>query len=154
MKKKPYDEITTQLFSLIQGFKDFESKPRFYGTEDLLYGSEIHTLQMIGRQGSCNLTQLAGLLEISKSGISKFSNKLLEKGLIIKSRMDKNRKEVIFSLTPKGRIAYLAHEKFDETMFAAMYSLLDSCTKEQIDFLAAFFSRVVKQLQELNQVDI
>ncbi|MDC7224628.1 MAG: MarR family transcriptional regulator [Spirochaetales bacterium] len=150
---KDYSQKIGQIFfACLQGFKEFESKPRDYGTGDLLYGSEIHTLQMIGHQGSCNQNDLCRLLDISKSGISKFTGKLLDKGLISKERNGENRKEVILKLTEKGRIAYLAHESFDEKMFSSLYDLLEQFNEEERKTIELMLEGLRNKIQDLNKL--
>ena len=146
-----YNSIVNYYFSCMEGFKKFESKPREYGTGDLLYPSEIHTLQMIARESSYNLTQLAAEMKISKSGISKFISKLLEKGFISKNRNVRKGKEVFFTLTEKGRIAYQVHEDFDKKIFSNIYDLLDSCSYDQIEFLEHFLSEMSIRMNDLNK---
>ncbi|MDC7220039.1 MAG: MarR family winged helix-turn-helix transcriptional regulator [Spirochaetales bacterium] len=150
MSKTNYRIIGDSFFATLQGFKEFESTPRDYGTGDLLYGSEIHTLQMIGRQVECNQNDLCRLLEISKSGISKFVNKLVDKELVNKKRNEENRKEVVLTLTEKGRIAYLAHEEFDKKIFAAFYNILDDCSHSEILFIEDFLLKLRGRIQDLN----
>ena len=82
---KDYEKIIKLYFKSIKGFNEFESLPRDFGTGDLLYSSEIHTLQAIGNNSNINLTELAEILDISKSGTSKFVKKLLDKNLITTS---------------------------------------------------------------------
>jgi DNA-binding MarR family transcriptional regulator len=153
MTDSNYDSITSSFFACFQGIKEFESKPRKYGTHDFLYGSEIHTLQMIGRQGTCNQNDLCRLLDISKSGISKFTGKLLEKGLISKEKNQSNRKEVILELTEKGRTAYRAHEDFDKRMFSSLYALMDRCSDEELNIVESFLGNLRGTIQALNNDD-
>ncbi len=63
-----------------------ESTPRDYGTGELLYSSDIHTVEAVGRQPGCNLTQLAAALGVSKPAASKFTRKLLSRGFLLKGR--------------------------------------------------------------------
>ena len=154
MEHDSHEKLLALYFACMEGFREFESKPRKFGTDSLLYSSEIHTLQMIGKQGSCNLTRLSELLEVSKSGISKFVNKLLKKGLILKTGNPVNRKEVIFSLTDKGKIAFQAHEKFDAKMFQTIFDLLDSYSDDQLAFLEEFLEQLVSHLNKLNKLEV
>jgi len=151
MNHRNYDNLLTLYFSCIEGFKKFESTPRDFGTGQELHGSEIHTLQMIGKNEHCNLTQLAKRLGISKSGLSKFTKKLLEKGLIDKKKDKSNGKEVFFTLTEKGYIAYSTHEEFDRKMFSSIFSLLDSYNKGELDLLEGFLGNLSILLSELNR---
>lgn len=148
---KDYKKIIKLYFSSVKGFNEFESVPRDFGTGDLLFSSEIHTLQAIGKNPEINLTDLSILLDISKSGTSKFIRKLLEKDLIVKGRPLNNKKEVIYTLTEKGRIAYQSHEAFDKKMFGTIHDILSELTDEENEFLESFLSKLVTQVNQLNQ---
>ncbi len=147
---KSYERIIELYFKSISGFNEFESIPRDFGTGDLLYSSEIHTLQAIGNNANINLTELAEKLDISKSGTSKFVKKLLAKDLITKSKQLSNKKEVVFNLTEKGLIAYLGHETFSKEVFNSIYNILSRLDKNQIDFLESFLNELALEVEKLN----
>ena len=46
--------------------QNIESTPRDYGTGDLLYSADIHTVTAVAKNPGCNLTQLAESLIVSK----------------------------------------------------------------------------------------
>lgn len=148
---KNYEKVTKLYFKSLKAFNEFESIPRDFGTNDLLYASEIHTLQAIGKNPNINLTELSEELDISKSGTSKSITKLLKKNLITKSKLINNKKEVVFNLTDKGLIAYDQHEKFDKEVFLSIYELLSQLEKEQIEFLEIFLSELVLRVEKLSK---
>ena len=147
---KSYEGIIELYFKSIKGFNELVSTPRDFGTGDLLYSSEIHTLQKIGENKNVNLTELAEKLNISKSGASKFVKKLIEKDLISKSRQFNNKKEVVFSLTENGLVAYLGHETFDEEMFKSIFKILSRLDDNQVDFLELFLREMNSEVDKLN----
>lgn len=139
-----YEEIIHLYFRSMKRFEELEKVPKNFGTGELLYSSEIHTIQAIGDQPNQNLTYLADKLGISKSGASKFISKLLEKGLITKNKQADNQKEVVFNLTEKGQTAYNKHDEFSNEVFKPIYELLSDLEEGQAAFLENF-------LKELNQ---
>lgn len=145
------DQLIKLYFASLKEFSEFESRPRDFGTGDLLYASEIHTIQAIGKNKECNLTELADKMSISKSGISKFLDKLLKKNLIKKEKGKENKKEVFFTLTEKGYIAFKAHEEFDAQMFATIIEQLDSYSAKERTFLHRFLGKLVADIGELNE---
>lgn len=147
---KDYKRIIELYFKSIKGFNEFESIPRDFGTGDLLYSSEIHTLQAIGDNANINLTELAEKLGISKSGTSKFVKKLIEKDLITKSKQLSNRKEVVFNLTEKGLTAYFGHETFSKKVFNPIYNILSRLDKNEIVFLESFLNELSLEVEKLN----
>jgi DNA-binding MarR family transcriptional regulator len=102
---------------------ELESTPRDYGTGELLYSSDIHTVEAVARQPGCNLTQLAGALGVSKPAASKFTRKLLRRGYLLKEMQAGNAKEVAFSLSPKGRRAEQAHQWFTRKVFGPLQAV-------------------------------
>lgn len=102
---------------------ELESTPRDYGTGELLYSSDIHTVVAVAQQPGCNLTQLAGSLGVSKPAASKFTKKLLRMGYLVKERQADNAKEVSFSLSPKGRRAEQAHQRFTRKVFGPLQAI-------------------------------
>jgi hypothetical protein len=49
------DRIINLYFKSIKQFNEIESQPRDFGTGDLLYSSEIHTLEAVGKYPDSNL---------------------------------------------------------------------------------------------------
>lgn len=130
-------------------FNEFERTPRDFGTGDLLYSSEIHTLVEIGKNNSINLTELANNLGISKSGTSKFVAKLIDKKLINKEKANNNNKEVVLSLSEKGKMAYKGHSIFKEQTFAPIIKMIDNLDDTNKEFLAIFLSDLIDKLNNL-----
>jgi len=102
---------------------ELEKLPRDYGTGELLYSSDIHTVEAVARQPGCSLTQLAGFLGVSKPAASKFTRKLLRLGYLLKEMQANNAKEVSFSLSPKGRRAEQAHQRFTRKVFGPLRAI-------------------------------
>lgn len=139
------NEIINLYFQSIEIFKLWESTPRDFGSGDLLYKSEVHTLAVIGNNPGINHTALSIEMDVSKSAISKFVGKLLDKDLITKINEKNNKKEVIFNLTSKGKIVFEGHQSFRKLMFSGIDDLLANLKGEEKEFLIKFF-------KELNSV--
>lgn len=140
-----HENIVNLYFKSMKTMAEIESIPRAFGIEDLLYSSEIHTVVAIGKHPGCNLTELAHDLDITKGGAGKFVKKLLEKGLITKSQLPENKKEVVFHITEKGKVAYEHHELFEQKRFGEIFKLMDAMEEEDIEKLEDF-------LIKLNQI--
>lgn len=145
------NKVTKLYFKSIKEFNEFSSRPRDFGTGDLLYSSEIHTLQAIGDTSGINLTELSLKLDVSKSAVSKFVKKLFEKDLITKSKLHGNKKEVVFCLTEKGHTAYKGHKKFKQETFKSIFNILSKLDKHEIDFLEKFLGELSNEVEELNK---
>lgn len=133
------NDIINLYFQSMEMFKILESTPRDFGSGDLLYKSEVHTLSSIGHNPGINLTSLSVEMNVSKSAISKFVGKLLDKNLIEKTIEEYNKKEVAFNLTPKGQTVFQGHEAFRQSNFSGIDELLANLKEEERIFLTKFF---------------
>jgi DNA-binding MarR family transcriptional regulator len=86
-------------------------KPKDYGTGDMLYFAELHTITVVARNYEINMTDLAEIMGVTRGAISQTIRKLVAKNLILKSNIN-NRKEVNLKLSEKGLIVYNAQESF------------------------------------------
>ena len=74
----------------------------------------LFPIDTIGHHPGINVTELAKNHKITKSAVSQAVKKFEKRELIIRSKAPGNLKEVLFSLTETGRIAYKAHTVFHE----------------------------------------
>jgi len=130
-------------------FNEIEKQPKSYGTEELIYNSEIETLMIIGEMKSVNLTNLAHELGISKSGTTRFVKKLEKKKLIVKGKKDGNAKEVIFKLTKLGKLAYAEKGKFNKDMYLALYTSLSNYTDDELLTIEKFLLQLSDEMRHL-----
>lgn len=147
MNKK--NEIIGLYMKSVELMKEIESKPRDFGTGDLLYSSTIHTLVQIGKNPGINLTNLAEKLDISKSAVSKFIKQLLALSLITKSKDINNRKEVFFYLSEKGVTAYKGHESFEKLFFNVIEKRLDILAEKEKEVFVDFLNSLVFELKKV-----
>ncbi|WP_313344585.1 MarR family transcriptional regulator [Sedimentibacter sp.] len=139
---KNYENIIKLYFSSMKLFEEIEKTPKDFGTGDLLYGSEIHTIVAIGENPGSNMTELAGIMDITKGGVQKFVKKLLAKDLIYKTQLPDNKKEVIYGLTKKGNIAYKMHETFEQKRFGKIYEIMDAMEEKEFRVLEGFLTEL------------
>lgn len=119
---------------LINRYNDIAKKPRHYGTDTLLYPSEIHVIDVIGLDGNNTTTKLADQLGITKGGVSQIVAKLFEKDMIVKSSGG-GINEVYLSLSEKGKIAFEGHIELHRNLNARINDIIlnvDDRTKDEI----------------------
>ena len=109
-------EIMEQFVRIVNKFNRFEKVPMDFGVEEMLYPSEIHTIEAIGKNYRINVTRLAELMGITKGAVSQMVNKLVRKAFVKKVRFPRSEKAVFLELTPKGQKAFDGHAKFHEEM--------------------------------------
>jgi len=137
-------QVSNGWIRILNKMSELEKTPRDYGSGDLLYGSEIHTIMAIGQNQDINVTSLASSLGISKSAVSQMIARLAEKNLVERFRSPDNDKETRMRLTPRGRIAYLGHEQHHAIIFSRMQEKLGDITADQYTFLM----RVIRSIEE------
>ena len=111
--RRKLEEFLTLLDRVVAKLSAIQQTPREYGTGIPLYGSEIHTIQAIGKSARINVTQLAEKMGVTKGAVSQMVSRLVEKGMVKKAHAQDNAKEVVLSLTELGRIGFRNHERFD-----------------------------------------
>ncbi len=152
-EQQKYQEVIEFIFRVINKFQVIEQIPQHFGTEETLYPREIHTIQAIGNYPNINITDLAAKLGITKGTISPIVTKLSKRKLVMKFKGGENQKEVLLRLTPKGEVAYHAHEMFEQQIRSRFFEMFEKATPENLGFLKAFLQVSEKLLDEhLNKV--
>lgn len=105
--------------------------------------TSIHVIDCIGSHEPINSTSIAEKMNLSKAGITKISAKLLQEGCIKRSRMNDNKKEVYFSLTPKGRELFIVHARMHESLEQSFVQDLDSFSEAELQASLKFIQTVI-----------
>jgi DNA-binding MarR family transcriptional regulator len=133
-----YNELIKLTFRVMNKFQAVEKIAQRFGTEEELYPREIHTIQAIGNHPDINITDLASRLGITKGTISPIVTRLAKKKFVSKLKGIENNKEVLLRLTPKGEVAYHAHEMFEHQVHSRLYDILEKSSSDNLDFLGEF----------------
>ena len=107
-----FEGILEKLERVITKTESMHTPSFSFGTGVLLHQNEIHTIQAIGRNLGINITTLAEKKGVTKGAISQTINRLVKKGLVRKTHIPGNAKEVILELTDLGWVGFRNHEKF------------------------------------------
>jgi DNA-binding MarR family transcriptional regulator len=110
-----------------------EKKPKYYGTEDLLYRAEVHTIDAIGKNNKINVTQLALYLGITKGAVSQMVDKLIKKDMVSKKMVSDTENEVSLELTEKGARAYKGHEEYHKEFYTKISEHLVHLSEENVE---------------------
>jgi len=128
-----FEELLRVLDRVVTKLSAIQQTPREYGTGVPLYGSEIHTIQAIGKSTGINVTQLAEKMGVTKGAVSQMVSKLVEKGMVRKTRTQNNAKEVVLELTELGRIGFRNHESFDMKVLDSVREYCGSDLETKLD---------------------
>jgi DNA-binding MarR family transcriptional regulator len=135
---KTIQNIREQVTRFVNLFNKIESIPFDVGNGDLLYPSEMHTIEALGNNKGKTVTELCALFGVTKGAVSQTIAKLDIKGYVKKSRNADYPKEIDISLTPSGKAVFEKHKRFHESM-----------DKELEEFLSAYPSEKISELQQI-----
>jgi DNA-binding MarR family transcriptional regulator len=140
-------DLIDQFLKILHLYSVIGRKPKDYGTGDLLYFTEIHTITVVARNKSVNMTQLADIMGVTKGAISQTVNKLVHKGLILKASMT-NRKEINLRLSEKGKIVLKTQKSFQKEIFTFSEQLYEKARPDDRDTVRRLFTAIVQNMEE------
>ncbi len=117
-KKLTTEDMIHKFEKVMYKYNKTDKKPRYYGTKDLLYRSEAHTIEAIGNNNKINVTELAQYLAITKGAVSQMVDKLIKKDMVNKKSVSDTENEVSLELTEKGKLVYNGHKEYHKEMYA------------------------------------
>ena len=140
-------KMSASPFSLIAQFsrvsklwQQLDSKPRRFGTETDLSGSEIHLIEVVGQNEGLSVTGLAKHLGITKGAVSQMLKRLETKEIIVKKVDPTNISRITVSLSTKGKVAYYSHLQWHETVDGGFRNYFVHLPEDKIRFLEEFLS--------------
>ncbi len=119
-----------------------------YDTDVDIYRSEIHIIQLIGDHSELYISEISRLIGITKGTISQVVKRLEKKGLVSKHTDIQNSTRQVVRLTPKGQIAYQAHNKFHEKKHVAMNQFLETLDAEQSKTIEDFLTHAHNMIED------
>lgn len=140
-------DLIDQFLKILHLYSVIGRKPKDYGTGDLLYFTEIHTITVVARNKSVNMTQLADIMGVTKGAMSQTINKLVRKGLILKANIT-NRKEINLKLSEKGKIVLKTQKSFQKEVFTFSEQLYEKARPEDRDTVRRLFTAIVQNMEE------
>jgi len=109
-------DMMVDFLRLVNKFNKLEKQPLDFGAGDLLYPSEIHTIDEIGKKKGQTVTELCKRFGVTKGAVSQIVGKLSRKGYIDKVKNENYGKEILLSLTPKGIKVFNEHVKMHNSV--------------------------------------
>lgn len=113
--------------------------------------TSIHVIDCIGNHEPVNSTTIAETMKLSKASITKISTKLLQDGCIKRSRMNDNKKEIYFSLTPKGRQLFELHARMHENLEQKFIEKMSEFSEPELQASLKFIQMMIDQNKTLPQ---
>jgi DNA-binding MarR family transcriptional regulator len=131
-KRKLFQDIAAQFVRVMNMYNALEKTPLDFGTNELLYPSEIHTIEAIGKNHGVNVTELGNTLGVTKGAVSQKIARLVRKGLVVKVKAPFSEKEVSLKLTDKGWMAFQGHEKFHMKIYADFIKHIETFSVDEM----------------------
>jgi len=94
--------------------------------------SQCHAIVEIGRSGEVSLSELAELLALDKSTMSRTINNLVEDGLVIRELDPEDRRYVKIKLTDKGIKIFKNIEESMDRYYKAIFNSVPEEKREQV----------------------
>ncbi len=95
----------------------------------------LRVLDAIGRSEPVNGITISEQFRIPRGTISKITRRLVARNLIRQESLPKNRKEILFRLTPLGRELFEVHRAFDEQMERGFIHFLQRYSADELRLL-------------------
>ncbi len=94
--------------------------------------TQCHAIVEIGRVGTLSLNDLADILELDKSTMSRTINNLVNDGLVFRDLDTEDRRFVRIGLTPSGQKIFEGIEETMKLYFDKVYGSLPGNKREQV----------------------
>ncbi|MDO4438209.1 MAG: MarR family transcriptional regulator [Eubacteriales bacterium] len=124
------DKLVENLYEVERVIRAMEKQPHTYGSEELLYSEEAHTLKLIAKNEGIIQKELSEIMYRTKGATSVIINKLEKKGLIIKASGNKDQRKNSLYLTEKGKRVNEYHIKYDDERLPDWYYNLNVTEEE------------------------
>lgn len=98
----------------------------------------VHMIDCIGRHEPINNTGIAEVMNLSKASITKIGNKLLEEGFVKRTKMNDNKKESYFRLSPQGKKIFELHERLHVLEAERFYRSMDKYSEAELKIIHQF----------------
>ena len=139
----------------MQKMNKLERIPIDFGTGELLYQSEIHTIEAIGKNPGCTSRDLCKKFGITKGAISQVIKKLWGKGYVTKETNAMYAKEKFLKLTEKGMKAYQGHEKLHDLMESDFLDQFEAISIEEVEWFQEALIKISRHVDSyLNMPDL
>ena len=129
-------------------YNSYESRPRRYGSDELLYAREVHTISVIGRRGSIDMSGIAAGLGVTNGAATRSVDKLVKKGFVIKKKNPADNRKYICRLTDKAKNIFTYHEALDNRTYSELEEKLSVFTDRQIESAMRFLSLMEDTVRE------
>ncbi|WP_315073941.1 MarR family winged helix-turn-helix transcriptional regulator [uncultured Clostridium sp.] len=148
MSEQLNTELIHKFERIMNKYNKSEKKPKDYGISGMLYRSEVHTIEAIGKNNKINVTQLAAYLGITKGAVSQMIDKLIKKDLVSKNTISETENEVALELTEKGWLVFNGHKEYHKEFYGEISKHLSKLSEWNIQEVLDIFTELENLLDK------
>lgn len=126
-----------------------EKKPYDIGDGNKLFAAQMNMIEAIDKNFGKTVTTLSEYFMISKGAVSQIVTKLSINGYISKTKKEDNDREIILTLTDKGRKVLEFNKAYDEVAVKEMAKLRKKYSTEELHSFLSILKDVDVVLGEL-----
>jgi DNA-binding MarR family transcriptional regulator len=136
------DKLVTRFSRIVGLFNRLDSRPYEFGEGERLFRSELHALRAIGREEGRTVTELGSAFGITKGAVSQIISKLVTKGYLLKERNPDCGKELLLSLSDRGKAAFKAHETLHHSIDKQLLAAMEPISLEELARFDVLLGRI------------
>ena len=110
--------------------------------------NDMHVIEAIGMGKPRNMTSVANALSVTTGTLTISVNSLVKKGFVERVRSEEDRRVVLVSLTEKGKMVYIKHQKFHEELVESIVNRLDEEEKVLLEKVLSNLNRYFSKMQK------
>lgn len=141
-------KLSRQLLDTIHQFDHYDRLARSFGTDHVLFLSEIHLIDYIGSHENCYISETARDLQVTKGAVSQMVKKLERKGYLEKAVDSGNQTRVVVRLSAKGQVAFDGHCRYHDLLDRDIANALWDFTDEEAAAVCQFLKRMEEQWKQ------
>ncbi len=131
-RKKLFNEIMKSLILSAEYINKYENTNRKYGTDDVLYPVECHTIELIGNNPEISITEISRKMKKTKSAVSQLIDRLVKKGYLEKKIHPLSARSYLLLLTESGEIIHNHHKQFDLESYDEIFDCVEEFSVREL----------------------
>ena len=143
-----YSTLNEVLVNLFRDIMDIEQKAIVTQEFQDITNNDMHVIEAIGMGKPRNMTSVANALSVTTGTLTISVNSLVKKGFVERVRSEEDRRVVLVSLTEKGKMVYIKHQKFHEELVESIVNRLDEEEKVLLEKVLSNLNRYFSKMQK------
>ncbi|WP_195574638.1 MarR family winged helix-turn-helix transcriptional regulator [Paenibacillus sp. 1001270B_150601_E10] len=110
--------------------------------------NQFRLLCILRKQGSTQINELAEKLGVTAGAITGMADKLMDRGLVVRTRISTDRRAVLLEITDEGN-GYI--DKLAEKQRETLIALFGTLSQEDIEHLQRIFTEMLNRLDQIKE---